>query len=94
MEILRSTLAVATGGIVLLPMVVTVLVGLASLLRGFGDAAGGAWCLRAASVAGAGWGVAIAVAAAVCGAMLLAVLPERPAPRGDRSVGDERGHGS
>jgi hypothetical protein len=76
MAALRRMLAFAAGGIVILPMVATVLVGLAGLLRSAGDPTGSAWCLRMASLTAAGWMVAIAVTAATAAALILAALPE------------------
>lgn len=79
MAALRRILALAAGGIVVLPMLVAVLVGLAGLLRAAGDPTGSVWCLRMASLGAAGWVVAIALTAATAAALLLVVLPdERP----------------
>lgn len=71
MKSLRWILAVSTGAIFVLPMVIVLLVGFSVLLRGLGDVEAGRWFALVATCGGAVWLASVAVSSAVGGFILL-----------------------
>lgn len=95
MKSLRWILAVSTGAIFVLPMVIVVLVGFSGVLRGMGDVEAGRWLALVATCGGAVWLASVAVSSAAGGFIILLsksgyTLPsvETPDPlsRGGRPV--------
>lgn len=74
---IRRPLAWAVVGTLLLPVVLSLVLGLAGLLTGLGDDAGAAICRGAALVVGVIWAAAIVAATTLNAVAILAAPPRR-----------------
>jgi len=76
----RRPLAWAVASTLLLPVVLSLVLGLAGLLAGLGDSAGAAVCRRLSLVVGVLWAAAV-VGTTVLNALAILERPRRPPPR-------------
>jgi len=87
---IRRPLAWAVVGTLLLPVVLSLVLGLAGLLAGLGDDAGAAICRGVALVVGVLWAAAIVAATTLNAVAILAAPPRRRMRRRRRERGRRR----
>lgn len=88
---IRRPLGWAVAGTLLLPMVLSLVLGLAGLLAGLGDTAGAVVCRRLSLIVGVLWGVAL-VATTVLNAIAVLERPRHRPPCG-RGIDGRRRRG-
>ena len=81
---LRGPLGWAVAGTLLLPVVLSLVLGLAGLLVGLGDTSAARVCLRLALVVGVLWAVSLAATTVLNALTIMARPPRRRCGRGGR----------